>query len=289
MPDLKPFIISGLALGGVYALSGVGLVVLYRTTAVLNFAYGAYGAIGALVAWQLITDGQPEAVAYGCGVLAAMVASVVHGAVITPMLGGRDDVTHAAASLGVAVVLLGVSAMIWGQDVRSLELPSSTVGFSVSSVRVNLTQLIALALGLLVVVAASIGLRRSLIGTTMRALADDRELTAMLGVRVGRIELGAWAGIGALAGVSGLLFANLVSLSSTTLTFLVIASLAAAVVGGFESLALTFAGGLAIGVIQACATPFASVTRYREMTPFVVAFLALLIFDRVRRPKARPA
>ena len=59
MPDwqsFQPFIVSGLALGGVYSLSGVGMVVLYRTTGVLNLAFGAVGAMGALIAWQAINE-----------------------------------------------------------------------------------------------------------------------------------------------------------------------------------------------------------------------------------------
>ena len=56
MPDFKPFLVIGLALGGVYAMSGVGLVVLYRTTGVLNLFYGAVGALGSLTAWELINE-----------------------------------------------------------------------------------------------------------------------------------------------------------------------------------------------------------------------------------------
>ncbi len=63
MPNLGPFLVTGLAVGAIYALSGVGLVVIYRTSGVLNFAYGAIGATGALLAWQLIQNGSPDAFA----------------------------------------------------------------------------------------------------------------------------------------------------------------------------------------------------------------------------------
>ena len=70
--DFQPFIATGLALGGVYALSGVGMVVLYRTTGVLNLAFGAVGAMGALIAWDLINNSLwPEWPAYGVAVLFA--------------------------------------------------------------------------------------------------------------------------------------------------------------------------------------------------------------------------
>jgi branched-chain amino acid transport system permease protein len=81
--------------------------------------------------------------------------------------------------------------------------------------------------------------------------------------------------------VSGILFANLVALQASALTFLVIASFAAGIIGRFRSLTWTLVGGLVIGVVQACATPFASVTRYRDAAPFVLAFVALLVLDRL--------
>jgi branched-chain amino acid transport system permease protein len=281
MPDLKPFIVSGLALGGVYALSGVGLVVLFRATGVLNFAYGAVGALSALVAWQLIQDELPEGVAYGAGVLSAMGVSVLYGGLVQPRLAHRDAAVKAAGTVGCALALLGVLILAWSTDPRVLDLPSSTVGFDASTAHVTLTQILALGLAVVCVIAASWFLRRTLTGTSMRSLASDRQLTAMLGVRVRRVELTTWAIVGGLAGVSGILFANLVSLQANVLTFLVIAAFAAGIIGRFRSLPMTLFGGLAIGLVQACATPFSSVTRYRDAAPFVLAFVALLVLERL--------
>jgi len=95
MPNLAPFFITGLALGAVYALSGVGLVVLYRATGVLNFAYGAIGSIGALVAWQLIQYRSPEVIAWVIAVVLATILSFGYGRWIAPLLAYRDTVVKA--------------------------------------------------------------------------------------------------------------------------------------------------------------------------------------------------
>jgi branched-chain amino acid transport system permease protein len=290
MPDLKPFIVSGLALGGVYALSGVGLVILYRTSGVLNFAYGAVGAVGALVAWDLMEHGHPEVLAVVAGVGVACALSGAYGSVIAPRFADREAIVQASATVGYALIILGASYLLWSDDARTLSLSTSDSGFSVSGVRINVTQVLALVLASAVVVAATQFLRRSRLGTAMRALANDRELTSMLGVRARRVEVVVWVVNGALAGVAGLLFANLVVLDAAALTFLVIGSMATAVIGRFRSLTATFAGGLAIGVLQSCATPFASLTQYRDATSFVVAIVALLVFDRMGAiPGARHA
>jgi branched-chain amino acid transport system permease protein len=91
MPDLKPFIVLGLALGGVFALSGVGLVVLFRATGVVNLAYGAVGAFGALITWQLINEaGWNEWLAFAACVLFGGLVTLVYGYFFGPLLAQRD-------------------------------------------------------------------------------------------------------------------------------------------------------------------------------------------------------
>jgi branched-chain amino acid transport system permease protein len=126
-------------------------------------------------------------------------------------------------------------------------------------------------------------LRYTKIGTAMRALASDREITATLGVPVRKVELAAWLGSGLVCGGAGLLLADLfTSLDYTALTFLVISSLAAALIGRLRSLWVTLAGGLAVGLAQAVATPYTSISSYRTGAPFVLAIVALLYLGRHR-------
>jgi branched-chain amino acid transport system permease protein len=120
-------------------------------------------------------------------------------------------------------------------------------------------------------------LRLTKLGTAMRAVANDREITAMLGVPVRRVEAAAWLGCGVLSGVSGLLLADLVALDATTLTFLVISSLAAALIARLQSIPLTLAAAIVVGVVESMLTPIPSLTNYADMTPFVLAGIALLV------------
>ncbi|MFI0528313.1 MAG: branched-chain amino acid ABC transporter permease, partial [Ilumatobacteraceae bacterium] len=75
MPDFGPFLVSGLAIGSVYALSGLGVVMLYRTTSVVNFAYGAVGAVGALTAWELQQNGIAEWISWAAAILVSTAMS----------------------------------------------------------------------------------------------------------------------------------------------------------------------------------------------------------------------
>lgn len=282
MADVTPFIVVGLALGSVYALSGVGLVVLYRTTGVINFAYGAIGAIGALVAWSVVDAGYAAGAGWAAAIGVAVALSVAYGATVAPRLAMRTESVKAVATLGLALVLLGVAGVAWRDEPRSFALPTDVSSFELLGVRVVMTKLVALGLCLAITATVGLLLRRTRGGLSLRAMAADRELSALLGVQVTRLGIAAWALSGVLAGISGLLLANLVRLDAPTLTFLVIAGIAAATIGGLESLPLTLAGGLALGVAEAVATPFDAVTSYRGTLPFLLA-IAWLLWTQRRR------
>jgi branched-chain amino acid transport system permease protein len=281
--EIQPFIPIGLALGGVYALSGVGTVVLYRATGVLNLASGAVGAMGAYLAWALINEAHvPAGLAYAFCILFGAVTTLAYGLIFGPALAGRDALVKAVATLGLALVLLGLMAWIFTDEIYTLTLPSTNSGFTVSGVNVNWTQVIGLGLGIFVTISTWLFLRLSKLGTAMRALANDREITATLGVPVRRVEAAAWLASGILSGVSGLLLADLVALDATTLTFLVISTVAAALIARLRSIPGTWAAAMVIGLVQSCVTPIQSITAYADMTPFVLAIAALLFVSRSR-------
>jgi branched-chain amino acid transport system permease protein len=290
---LKPFIVIGLAFGGVYALSGVGLVVLYRATGVLNVAFGAIGAAGALIAYYVVTHtGWPHWLAYTICVLFGGVVNLLYGMVLGPAFARRDPLVKMMGTLGLALILLGLMAWrapIGGAFARFLPLPSSDHHYMIWGTSVSLTQIIAIGLAFVLTAGVTVFLRVTKLGTAMRALANDREITATLGVPVRRVEAAAWFGSGIVCGMAGLLLPDLLtSLDYSALTFLVISSLAAALIGRLRSLWMTFFGGLAVGVVQAVLTPYtgdtpiSSTGSYRAAAPFVLAIIALLYMSRRR-------
>jgi branched-chain amino acid transport system permease protein len=284
MPDLRPYLVLGVALGSVFAVSGVGMVVLYRATGVLNLAYGAVGALGSLIAWSMVNVFLlPDWLSYIVAVVFGGVASLIYGLLFGPPLAARDPLVKAVATLGFLLILLGIMSWVWTDKAHALILPTTQWGFSVGDAAVNVTQLLGLGLAVGITAGATVFLRVTKLGTAMRSLANDREITAMLGVPVRRVEAAAWLGSGILSGATGLLLSTLVGLDAVTLTFLVIASLSAALVGRLQSLWVTLAAGLVIGVLQSSLTPFDLISSYRSMTPFLVAIVALLWFAR-RQP-----
>jgi branched-chain amino acid transport system permease protein len=282
--EFQPYIVTGLALGGIYALSGVGLVVLYRATGVLNLAFGAVGAMGAFIAYSIINAGNPGWVGWITCILFGGVVTLGYGLVFGPALAGRGPLVQAVSTLGLALVLFGAINLLWptsGGEAPSIAFPTDSGGFTIGQLQVDWTEVIALGLGVVIAAGTAVFLRVSKLGTAMRAMANDREITATLGVPVRRVEAAAWLGCGVLSGLAGIMLADLAALDDTTLVFtVVISSLAAALIGQLRSITVTFVAALVIGLVHDLLTPITQVVSYQDMTPFVLAAIALLVMSR---------
>lgn len=283
MNNYPIFLLAGLAIGSIYALSGVGLVLLYRATGVLNLAYGALGATAALTSWQLSQWGGFSPLCWLAGIVVSGLISLGYGLLISPRLEQREPVIKAVATLGVLLILLGLLYSLWPANPRRLDLPSDTIAFNLMGVRVTLTRLLALIATLALTAAITLFLARTRLGLLMRALASHRQLSAIVGIRVLRVEVLAWSISGVLAGISGILLGALVRLDAGALAFLVIPALAAATIGRLHSLSLTLAAGLLIGVVESLSTLLPDLSPYRSATPFVFAVLAIFWLQRNTR------
>ncbi len=293
--DLWPYVIQGLAFGAMYAVTGTGLVVLYRTTGVVNLAFGAIGCMGAHVAWSLMGGSlsKPIPIAHGMRILAYPMLVVVcaaltllYGMWIAPKLARRDPLVKSLGMVGVALFLLGIMKERWDTSKpRGLVLPSKI--YRVFGAVVTSTQIVALLFAILVVVVVSVFLKKTATGTAMRAIANDRDVSALLGVPVRRVEALAWLGSGVICGCVFLLLPPLFkSIDQGTLTWFVIGALGGAIVGQFRSLPITFVASLVIGVIESVLTPFTGnvqfLADFRKTTPFVISVVAIVWISRKR-------
>ncbi|MEO8683763.1 MAG: branched-chain amino acid ABC transporter permease [Devosia sp.] len=282
-----PFLISGLGIGAVYALSGSGLVILFRATGVLNFALGAIGAMGAHVAWQMLEWEFPLPLAIFAAVIVSTAISFVYGRFLAPLLSHRDTVVRAVGTLGLALALIAAMGLIWGETPRRLQFPTDQMFVTLFGVRLTFTRLIALGLAMLMVGLITLLLNTTRLGLDMRALANDRDLSAILGVRITHTETAAWVITGIFAGLAGLLLADFVRLQGTYLTFLVIPAFAAAILGQLRSLWFTAIAGMGIGIAEAVLTPIEWASPYRAATPFLIALIAVLILGSTAQAALR--
>ena len=277
MDQFLPFLVVGVSVGAVYALSGVGLVVLYRASGVVNFSYGALGGLAAMLCWQIIDLEYADWLGWVAGIGSATLLSWAYGRFIAPSLTHQDKVVRAMATLGFALLIMGISQWYWGDEPRRLVLPTDSGGLEFDGKRlISYTRLLALGLAAGLTLAMLWLLAKTPLGLRMRALQSNRVLSALLGVRVKRVDTWAWVIAGVFAGITGLFMGNMVRLNPIVLTFLVIPAMAAAVVGRLMSLPATVLGGLLIGVTETLTALVPEISRYGSSAAFLVAILAIL-------------
>lgn len=274
------FFVSGLAVGSLYALGGIGLVVLFRATGVLNFANGAAGAAGVMTAWQLGQWGVWAPLTWAACILVALLISLFYGRMIAPLLAWREPVVKAVATLGFALIILGLVSFLWIDDPRSISLPTDKIGIKLLGLRVTATRMIVFLSTIGLVIAIYLFLGQTKIGLNMRSLANDRDLSALIGIPILKVETIAWGLSGLIAGFTGLMFGDLIRLEPTVITFMVIPSIAAAICGRLDNLMIVLVGGLSMGVIESLLTLSPVFKGARPIAPFVIASLVLLWSQR---------
>ncbi|MEX2269239.1 MAG: ATP-binding cassette domain-containing protein [Acidimicrobiia bacterium] len=249
--DILKFAILGLGAGAVYGVTGLGVVLVYRGSGVVNFAHGAIGMVCAFVFYKSRQGGTDTLMCwvYALGVAAAFGAAM--HLVVMRTLRQASALTRLIATLAVFTILYA-----WKHDeegeiarivpkllsVRAVEvLPDITIGVD---------RLILLGFGVVVTVVLTIMFRATKFGLATTAVAESRRITAAQGISPDVVATINWV-LGSLLAATGAIFiVNIAGLQLNTLTLLIVPGLAAALVGSFRSLALTLAGGLLIGILQ---------------------------------------
>lgn len=282
MSTFVAFVINGLSLGCVYALIAIGFVVVFKSTRVLNFAHGSVLLLGAYVVGRTHeTLGFWLAVLAGVGV--AAVAGVLIDVVIMRRARGADLGTLAILTLGVDIVLLTELTRRIGVDVLTTGAPWGTDVVDLAGAKVPESRLIAAAVAVVLVVALAAVFKYSDSGLAMRAAAADDETASLMGIRLGRVAMAAWALAGALAAVAGVFLGSFPSPGiDATLGLAALAAIPAWVLGGFDSIPGAVVGGLIIGVVAALTTGYQDELSFLgrglgEVAPYAVMLLVLLI------------
>jgi len=286
--NLLLFVGSGVGLGAVYALASVGLVILYRASGTLNFAFGAFGGFAAFGAYELMKHGVPDPIGWVAGIAISTLIAYAYGRLVAPRLAHRDRVVRAVATLGLALLLLGIMGWYWGVGVaRRITLPTDNAFVMLFGMRLTVTRLIALGISLAMVIGIGLLLSQTRLGLAMRALASDRKISAGIGIRVTNADAMAWVINGAFAGVAGILLADINRLDPPALTFLVIPAIAAAIIARLSSLPGAFLAGLGAGMLEAILTGVPAVSSFRSAGPYIAALLFMVIFGTGRGVGAR--
>jgi branched-chain amino acid transport system permease protein len=252
MADLVGLVWAGIVSGCLYAMGAIGIVLIYKSSNVVNFAHGNLAGLAAFLVFGF-TAGTFANMAWGPAVLLTLVIMVAIMAVsyflIAPLV-FKSDLTSTIATLGVGLIAQGATQLMFGSNVVSLELPLPAWRMQVGPVRVG-----AYDVAVLAVTAVAIGLlylliERTRIGIAFRAVSANPFASRVCGLNLRRVHLFSWVVAGLLGLVASLLIVPTTFLSSTSVASFMLQAFAAAVVGGFSSLPGAVLGGIFIGVLM---------------------------------------
>jgi branched-chain amino acid transport system permease protein len=249
---LSQAVVNGLILGMLYMLVAVGFTMAFGMMRVVNFAHGEFYMIGAYTSFFLVTLWD---VPFLAALVLAGLATAALGAVLERVLFQRfygDELNGMIVALGLSIILQNVALSLWGPTARTLQSPYSGV-VDVGSLMLSQERLFALACALVIFLAFWAVMMRTQIGRAIRAIAQDKEVALMQGVRANRIYPLAFAIAVGLAAVSGALMAPIFSVSPYAGVAPMLKAFVVVILGGLGSIPGAVVGGLLLGLVESLA------------------------------------
>jgi ABC-type branched-subunit amino acid transport system ATPase component/branched-subunit amino acid ABC-type transport system permease component len=281
MSDVFRFAILGLGAGALYAIAGVGLVLVYRGSGVVNFAQGAMGMAAAYVFFEARQQEHlPALLAVLLGLLASAVLGAAFHLLVLRRMKNASMLAKIVSTLALLVVLQDATELIFGESPKivSSMLPTDPVSIFGALIGEDRLYIFGIVIVLTVVLWAIY--KFTLFGVATTAVAENPRAAASLAVSPNVIAAANWAIGAALGGLAAILLVPITSLSSDILSLMVIPILAAAVVGRFSSFPITMLAGLGIGIAQSEVTRWVSAPGWPTAVPFV--FVAVVLIGRTR-------
>ncbi len=268
--------LAGLGTGGLYALTGLAFVMIYKATRVVNLAIGEMLMFGAYVFFAFAAGlSLPVWVAILAAITAGgLLGAAVERAMIRPML-GESPIAVFMVTVGLASILVGVVELIWTADPRLLPsfMPSEAIIIGEAFVSPKVFYGFLVAAALIASVLAVFRFWRG--GVALRATASDQAAAYSMGINVPRVFSLSWTVAGMIAAVAGIVVGAIGGISSTMGIF-GLSVLVVVIFGGLDSIAGALVGGLFIGLVEALAGAYLG-GEFKVLSTFVLLVLILMV------------
>jgi branched-chain amino acid transport system permease protein len=251
LADFAQQVVSGLSSGGIYASVALAIVIIYRSTGVVNFAQGEMATFTTFIAWTLIDNGVGYWGAFVLTLLIALVGGIALERIVIRPVEDAPVLTVVILTIGLFIALNGLMNWIWSAEVRSFPpdrpFPTRTIDIAGVAISIQDLGIIGVTLGLVAVLYVLF--QHTKLGLALRAAAVDPASSRLMGVRVGWMLALGWGLAAMLGAVAGLFTAAAFPpLEPNMMRAVLIYAFAAAVLGGLTSPIGAVVGGLALGV-----------------------------------------
>lgn len=267
-------IFSGIVVGCLYALVGIGLVIIFKVSEVVNFAQGDMTTVGMFIAYTLLVSLELN---YAAVLLIIIIIAMSLGLAIergiVKFLYKKPPLDIIVGTLGIGLVFNGVCGWVWGYNVLNLPTLLSQSTFEVAGIYMGDNDLLILCTTVFLISILYLFFEKSHFGMIMKATCINRQAASLMGVNTGFVYALSWGISGLLSAVAGLLISPLTYLDVHSVSSFMIKAFAALVLGGFTSFKGVIVGGLVLGVSSNLLAAYVST----ELKSTYIFFLMLII------------
>jgi branched-chain amino acid transport system permease protein len=273
-------ITSGLAIGSIFASLALALVLIYRTTDVVNFAQGEMATFTTYIAWSLMNHGLSYWPAFVLTLLIAFAGGVgIERALIRPVE-HRPDVVIVIMTIGLLIVINGLTGWIWGADPKAVDSPFPNKTIDVAGVAISTQDIGTFCVCIASVLVLWAFFRFTSLGLAMRSVAVNSAASRLMGVRVGWMLALGWGLAAVLGAIAGLMAAPTAFLDPNMMLVIIVYAFAAAVLGGIDSPIGAVVGGLTLGVTVNLLGRYVDLVGEELKLPTALAVLLLVLVIR---------
>lgn len=249
--EMMQIIISGLIFGCVYGLAALGMILIYKTSDVVNFAQGEMAMLTTFVSFMFLSR---MGLSYTMSFLFALVFAALLGIFIYLLFMKRiqsePHLNQMVMTLGIFLIINGVAGLIWGHQPTSFPEAVHGESFDIGGVFISPNELFLVGLTLILIIVFYVIFKYTKMGLAIRIAAQDKSTAQLMGIKVSKVFMITWITSSILGGIAGIMTAPITFLTTNMMFNVVIMAFAAAVLGGFLSLPGAFLGGLFIGVLE---------------------------------------
>ena len=240
-------VISGLLTGVMYSLVALGFVLIFKASGVFNFAQGAMVLFAALTLVGLMEHGVPVWLALIVTMLVMVALAIAIERLMLRPLVNQEHIILFMATIGLTFFLEGLGELMWGSNVKMLDVGIPSESFEVGGILLNEFDLYAAAIGAVLVAVLAVFFHKTSVGRALRAVADDHQAALSVGIPLKTIWIIVWSVAGIVAMVAGIMW-GAKSGVQFSLSLIALKALPVLILGGFTSVPGAIVGGLIIGV-----------------------------------------
>jgi len=271
-------IITGLAVGSIYALIALGFALLYKSTRILNLGHGELVLFGGYLAIAL-TRMVPFPLAIGLTLLAAaLLGFAVERAIMRPLF-GQPLLSIIIVTLALGYVVRGLMVGLWGGETRQFSLAFLSGVVQIAGTPIQRVGIWSALVAVVFLLLFWLFFRYTLVGIAMRAAANEQLTASTLGVSLRRVFAYAWAMAAVTGAVGGILLGLWLGVNFA-LGFVGLKALAAVILGGLDSIPGAILGGFLVGILETTVGGYVDahvIYGFKEITPFVVILVVLIL------------